>query len=417
MPLHRRHFLQSISTASILGMGFHPANCYAAYDDVLTIGPRNQEPDLPILRQKTGQAITKIETYTHGSTLCMVKVMTGDGREGIGQISTYDADISAQVLHRKLAQIALGQDPADVRSIVDRSIEANYKYPWSYVCRALSGIDTAIFDWLGKHENKSVCELLGGTPRPFPVYGSSMSRQIKPSDEAERLKKLRDEFGYEAFKIRVGSVNGHDQDQWEGRTGEIIPTVRKGVGENIALLADANSCYTPTKAIEVGKRMQDHNYIQFEEPCPYWELEWTKEVTDTLDMKVSGGEQDNELATWRRMINMHAVDIVQPDPLYLGGVIQTLRVAKKAEQAGLPCVPHSANRAMVTLFAFHLMGAIPNAGNYVEYSIEDTSWSDNLFEPGFKVVDGKVSIPDGPGWGVTVNQEWLENADREVSEV
>jgi L-alanine-DL-glutamate epimerase-like enolase superfamily enzyme len=243
-----------------------------------------------------------------------------------------------------------------------------------------------------------------------------MSREIQPDKEAERLKKLHGEVGYKAFKIRIGSVAGHNQDQWKGRTQAIIPTVRKGVGEEIALLADANSCYTPPKAIEVGKLMQDHNYVQFEEPCPFWEREWTAEVTAALDLDVSGGEQDNEPATWRHMINIHAVDIVQPDPLYLGGIIQTLRVAKKAEQTGMTCVPHSANRAMVTLFSLHLLGAIPNAGNYVEYSIEDTPWSDRLFEPGFKVIDGTVRIPDGPGWGITVSQDWFDQAERESSE-
>lgn len=418
MPLNRRRFVQSITGLGVTAvLGSQTRAAYSDYDDVLTIGGGNNQPDLPVFRQKTGQAITKIETFTQGSTLSVVKVTTDDGKVGMGQISTYDADISAQILHRKLARIALGKDPAEIRPIVDRCLEDNYKYPWSFICRALSGLDTAIFDWLGKHENKSVCELLGGTPLPFPVYGSSMSRDIKPEDEAARLHKLRDDFGYQAFKIRIGSVNGHDKDQWVGRTESIIPVVRQGVGGEVTLLADANSCYTPPKAIEVGKIMQDHHYAMFEEPCPYWELDWTAEVTAALEMEVSGGEQDNQLSTWRRMIDTHAVDIVQPDILYMGGIINTLRVAKKAEQAGMPCVPHSANRAMVTLFSLHVQAAIPNAGKYVEYSIEDTPWSDNLFEPGFKVVDGKVAIPDGPGWGVTINPDWLTKAEREVSEV
>ncbi len=373
-----------------------------------------QLPD--ILRQPTGLKIRSLETFTKDSNLSVVRVRTDDGSEGYGQISTFDADISAQVFHRKIARHAMGRDPAELDQIVDRCIEANYKWPWSYVCRALSGLDTAIWDLLGKHAGKSVCELLGGRPRPFPVYGSSMSRTIKPNDEAARLARLHDQRGFRAFKIRVGSVNGHDQDQWPGRTEQLIPAVRLAVGDDVALLADGNSCYTPPRAIQVGRILEQHHFVQFEEPCPYWELEWTAQVSRSLDVPVSGGEQDNDLAQWRRMINMHAVDIVQPDILYIGGVVRALRVAAMASEKQLPCIPHSANLALVTPFTLHVMGAIPNAGKYVEFSIEETPWVEGYYDPVLRVEDGNVAIPSDPGWGVRIRPEWLEKTKRQVSE-
>jgi L-alanine-DL-glutamate epimerase-like enolase superfamily enzyme len=367
------------------------------------------------LGSKTGLKVQSIETFTRGQTLSVVRIRTDDGSEGYGQISTFDADISATVLHRKIASHALGRDPAEFEAISDRAIEANYKFPWSYVCRALSGVDTAIWDLLGKLNNKSVCELLGGTPRPIPVYGSSMSRTIKPAAEAERLARLRDTKGFRAFKVRVGSVCGHDRDEWPGRTEELIPSVRKAVGDEVALLADGNSCYTPPKAIEVGRLMEDNNYCHFEEPCPYWELECTAKVAAALKMPVAGGEQDNDLAQWRRMIGMRAVDIVQPDLLYVGGLSRGLRVARMAGQAKLPCVPHSANLAMVTVFTLHMFGAIPNAGDHVEFTIEPNDWATELYRPLLEVRDGRVAIPSGPGWGVTINPDWLAKAQRQES--
>ena len=358
--------------------------------------------------------IQRIETFTHGS-LCMVKVVTDDGAEGIGQIAPFNADISATVLHRQIAPHALGWDALDRDGLSDRCIDRNHKYPWSYVCRALSGVDTALWDLYGKLERKSVCELLGGRPRPFPVYGSSMRRDITPVDEAERLARLRDSDGYRAFKVRVGDVCSHDVDKWPGRTEELIPAVRGAIGE-AALMVDGNSCYTPKRAIEVGRLLEEHGGFHFEEPCPYWELEWTAEVAAALRVPVAGGEQDVDLAQWRRMIGMRAVDIVQPDVCYVGGLTRALRVAEMAAEAGMPCVPHSANHSMVTVFALHMMGAIPNAGAFVEFSIEPTSWTDALFEPALEVKDGNVDIPAGPGWGVTISNRWLATANREVSE-
>jgi L-alanine-DL-glutamate epimerase-like enolase superfamily enzyme len=358
--------------------------------------------------------IRSLETFTH-QHLSFVRVRTDDGAEGIGQISPYNADISAAVFHRQVAPHVLGADPLAVDQLVDHVIEAEYKFPGSYVCRALTGLDTALWDLRGKLEGKSVCALLGGIPRPFPVYGSSMRRDIRPEEEGERLAELQRTYSYRAFKIRVGKVCGHDEDEWPGRTEALVPAVRRAIGEQAALLVDGNSCYTARKAIEVGRMLEANGVCHFEEPCPYWELEWTAEAAAALDVPVAGGEQDYDLNQWRRIIDMHAVDVVQPDICYIGGLTRALRVASMANSAEMLCVPHSANLSLVTVFTLHMMGAIPNAGPYVEFSIEPTRWTDDLFTPVLEVVDGRVMIPDGPGWGVTINPDWLARAEYRVS--
>ncbi len=416
MNPNRRDFLKTAALGAAGGLLASRADgADAAGEKPIAWQPIGER--LKKLRAKTGLKIVRIETFTQGTNLSVVRVTADDGSEGIGQISPFDADVSAQILHRKIAPHALGTDPGDFDALSDRCIEANYKYPWSFVCRALTGVDTAIWDLLGKRANQSVCALLGGKPRPIPVYGSSMSRSISPADEAARLARLRDEKGFTAFKVRVGKVCGHDQDESPGRTEALIPAVRKAVGDRVALLADANSCYTPKKAIEVGRRMEDNGYSHFEEPCPYWELEWTAEVAAALRMPVAGGEQDNDLAQWRRMVRMRAVDIVQPDVCYVGGLTRALRVAALAAEAGLVCVPHSANLSMVTVFTLHLFGAVPNSGPHLEFTIETGDWSKELYRPALEVRDGRVAVPDGPGWGVTVNPDWLAKAQRQASSV
>jgi L-alanine-DL-glutamate epimerase-like enolase superfamily enzyme len=360
--------------------------------------------------------IKSIETFSR-ENLSAVRVRTDDGAEGWGQISPYNADIAAQVLHRQVAPQFLGQDPADLERLVDRCLEATYKFPGSYVCRALTGVDTALWDLRGKLEGKSVCALLGGQPRPFPMYGSSMRRDITPEDEAARLVSLMGTEGYRAFKIRIGKVCGHDEDQWPGRTEALVPTVRRAVGPDVSLLVDGNSCYTPAKAIQVASLLQENGVCHLEEPCPYWEIEWTAEVTRSIEVPVAGGEQDYDLQQWKRIIGIRAVDIVQPDICYIGGLTRALRVARWADEVGMPCVPHSANLSMVTLFTLHMMGAIPNAGPYVEFSIEPTGWAGGLFAPALKARDGKVDIPDGPGWGVEIQDDWLSGSAYQISEL
>ena len=164
-----------------------------------------------------------------------------------------------------------------------------------------------------------MCELLGGTPRPFPVYGSSMRRDIKTPDGSGRAarRRLRDLHGYQAFKFRIGRECGHEADEWPGRTvADRSGRTGGGRSTHIALLVDANSCYTPDKAIEVGRMLQDNGICHFEEPCPYWELDWTEQVTRSLDVPVAGGEQDWSLPNWQRIVDRRVVDIVQPDVCY-----------------------------------------------------------------------------------------------------
>jgi L-alanine-DL-glutamate epimerase-like enolase superfamily enzyme len=412
MKVDRRGFLK---TLSMLGAAV-PVTMKQGSGTASEAATRQTNADGEKPKDKMeARRIKSIETFARGP-LSIVRVRTEDGAEGYGQIAPFNADISATVLHRQVAPNFLGRNADDLDVLVDQCIEANYKFPWSYVCRALAGVDTAIWDLRGKREGKSVCELLGGKLRAIPAYGSSMRRDIKPADEAERLVRLRDTKGFRAFKIRIGKVCGHDHDEWPGRTEELVPAVRNAIGGQVSLLVDGNSCYTPKKAVEVGKLLEDNAVCHFEEPCPYWELEWTAEVAAALKVPVAGGEQDNDLAQWRRMIRMHAVDIVQPDICYVGGLTRALRVAAMAAEAGLPCVPHSANLSLVTVFTLHMLAAIPNAGLHMEFSIEPTAWTKDLYQPPLEVRDGRVAIPDGPGWGVTVNPTWLAEAQRQVSE-
>lgn len=357
--------------------------------------------------------IARLETFCT-EFVCFVRATAEDGAIGWGQTSTYNADITAQVLHRQVAPWALGAGTDDILGLVQRIEEKEHKFPGSYRCRALAGLDTALWDMRGRREGKPVVALLGGQPGWIRAYASSMKRDITPEEEAARFVRLRDAHGYDAFKWRVGAECGRDVDEWPGRTEAVIPVVAKALGEGVAKLVDGNSGFSAGRAIEVGKQLEQNGIGHFEEPVPYWDLPATKQVTDALGLDVTGGEQDWDLATWTRMIETRAVDVVQPDVMYMGGMSRTLLVCEMAARHGLPVTPHSANLSLVTICTLHLLGAIPNAGKYLEFSIEGADyypWQQGLFvgDP-FAVDGGKVRIPDGPGWGVEIDPAWLERA-------
>jgi L-alanine-DL-glutamate epimerase-like enolase superfamily enzyme len=359
--------------------------------------------------------ITRIETFVK-NPVGVVRVTDADGAVGIGQMAPYHADIAAMVLHRQVAPLALGRSADEIAGLVADILRREYKFAGSYLCRAVAGLDTALWDLRGRRAGVPVVRLVGGEPRAVPVYGSSMRRDNDPAAEAERLLALRAAAGYGAFKIRVGDALGDDRDAWPGRTESIIPAVRRALGDDVALYADANGGFSPERAIAVGHLLEAHGYVHYEEPCPYPELEWTKRVADALTIPVAGGEQDFSMATWRRMVRLRAVDIVQPDVGYVGGFARALAVARLGAEAGLTCTPHAANRSLITVFTLHLVAAIPNAGPFMEYSIEPTPWTEDLFDPAALAVrDGRVAVPTGPGWGVPVSDGWLRAADHQES--
>ncbi len=358
--------------------------------------------------------IAKLETFAD-RFVGFVRVTTDTGDEGWGQVSTYHSDITARILHRQIAPHALGTDALDFGGLIDAIPDREHKFPGSYLRRALAGLDTALWDLAGKIEGRPVTELIGGRPGPLRAYASSMKRAISPEDEAARLCRLRDDKGFDAFKFRVGAECGRDVDEWPGRTEEIVPLVSRALGDGVDRMVDANSGFSAKRAIEVGRMLEDEGVVHFEEPCPYWEIEATRDVARALSIDVTGGEQDCDLAQWRRIVDMRAVDIVQPDIMYLGGLTRTLQVAAMAAAAGLPCTPHCANLSLVTICTMHLLPALANAGKYLELSIEGDDyypWQENLFlgDP-FRVEDGRVTVPAEPGWGVEVNPDWLRRAE------
>lgn len=362
--------------------------------------------------------LVKLETFTT-PFVSFVRATSETGATGWGQMSTYHADITAQIFHRQVAPYALGTHALDFADTIQRNYEKEHKFPGSYLRRAQTGLDTALWDLRGKHEGKSVATLMGGSPGKVRAYASSMKRDITPEDEAARFVRLRDTYGFTAFKWRVGAECGRDIDEWPGRTEAVVPVVAKALGDGIDKLVDGNSCYSPARAIEVGKILQDNGIGHFEEPCPYWEPEQTAEVRAALTLDVAGGEQDCEYSSWQLMFDRKAVDIAQPDIMYMGGMHRTMHVCRMAAAHGLPVTPHAANLSLVTLCTMHLLRAIPNAGKYLEFSIEGPDyypWQQDLFvnDP-YKIEDGHATVTDAPGWGVEINPAWLDRAQYQVS--
>ncbi|MFI6347474.1 mandelate racemase/muconate lactonizing enzyme family protein [Streptomyces sp. NPDC050560] len=357
--------------------------------------------------------IASVETYTSGN-LCLVKVTTEDGRFGFGQTAPSEPEITALVLHRLVAKHFVGQNPWDIATLVERAIRAEYKYLGGFLMRAVSGVDTALWDLKGRVTGQPVYRLLGGAFRDsVGVYASSMSRETPVDEELARIRAAVDTYGFTAAKIKVGVRNGRDAELWNGRTAELVPAMRREFGDAFLLNADANGAYSPGGAVAVGRRLEEYGFYHLEEPNPSWELDNMGYVARQLDLPIGAAEQEFSLEIVRRMVAERLVDVIQPDVCYIGGLTRARKVADMADIAGIPCTPHSSGHSLIPVFTAHLVLSSPACTQLQEWSIEQAGTE--FFAPRPVVENGRVEISDAPGWGVEILPSFLESAERRVT--
>jgi len=351
--------------------------------------------------------ITHVEPLHVGPNL-LVRVRTDEGIVGYGECSPMNNALVAAHIERALAPLVAGRDPFDVEALVERMIVVTYKLAGQSMAMAVSGIEIALWDIMGKALGQPIYKLLGGAYRKqIPVYASSMRRDITPAEEARRLAALVEKHGFRAVKVRVGDVFGYDEDASSGRSAALVKEVRAALGDDVEIMMDANSCYTAPRAIELGRALERYRIFHFEEPCPYWDLESTAKVAEALDMPVAGGEQDWQLSRFREMLEQRAVDIVQPDLIKAGGFSVCKKISYLAEAFGCVCTPHQ-TQPFGTVANLHLAASTPNCRYFQEYNIEPHPLQDSLFrEPVLEVKDGCLTVPEGPGLGVEINEDIL----------
>ena len=281
-----------------------------------------------------------------------------------------------------------------------------HKFPGSYLRRAIGGFYTTVWSW-GKQAGKPVVALMGGV-RKLRVYASSMRR-----DHASWGGRTPDRATAKIWIWRFWSeqaLKWVEQRWMAGSKREIIPVMRKYLGTLQNYLLMQTVVIHLKKPLRLATYSKIMYFLILKSPSLLG-TEQTKMVTEALTIDVTGGEQD-VIFRPETDVDMRAVDIVQPDILYLGE-FRTLRV-ELALKAQLPVTPHCANLSLVTLFTMHLLKAIPNAGKYLEFSIEGPDyypWQESLFKNNlFAIEDGCVTIDEAPGWGVEIDAEWLAKA-------
>lgn len=377
-------------------------------DDLL-----QQAADKPVLDRKpfkNSVIIESIDLLRKGRDH-FIRVRSKDGAEGVS-LDNGRIDILQPILKQLVIPYFIGKDARDLEEHLFEvyRFRSNYKLQGLALWSPVAWVEAAILDLLGRLAGKSIGDLLGGVVRrQVPFYVASGRRDSTPQQEVDYLKKLLEQTGGKAVKYRVGGRMSRNRDALPGRTEQLIPLSRKALGDGVAIHADSNSSYDAPNAIRIGRMLEDIGAVYFEEPCPFDELEETKKVTDALTIPVAGGEQEFSQWRFKWAIRNRVTDIVQPDLQYYGGLIRSIRVARMAELQGMPTTVHISG-GFGFVYMLHFASCTPKIGEWQEYKTGVDTYG-RWFDPPLRIVDGAVTVPQGPGVGIANLPEVLKGAE------
>lgn len=338
------------------------------------------------------------------------RVRTNDGIEGLSVSNNMQMISLYPIFINRLQPFFIGKDARKLEDLLEEVyvFKSNYKLQNLALWVPLATIEFAVLDLIGKVAQKSIGELIGQIHNPkIAVYQANNYRGKSALESIELIEKNVEKTKAKALKFKVGGRMSHDADFPDGRSEELIPLVRKTFGDDMVIYADSNGSYSVKEAIRIGGIMEAYKFDFYEEPTPFDWYEETKEVAEALSVPIAGGEQEPSMHQFRWLIGNNALDIVQPDMFYFGGMIRSMKVAKMANSVGKQCVPHISGSGLGYLYMMHFVSSIPNAGPYHEFKGFNRSIPLECKTSSLESEDGVVTVPSGPGLGVDIDPEFI----------
>lgn len=363
-------------------------------------------------REKTLPLVTPLDIYpqfqeTRGSWfwdsgMAVVQIETEDGVIGHGWCED-GCRATAPVVENHLQRLLLGQDPHDVEGLWDRLFRATLPYGRKgSVLQAISAIDIALWDIIGKAANKPIYQLLGGPVKDkIPVYASAL-HPVGAEKVAAEAKAYVTE-GYRAMKMRFPFGPGNGVEGMRANEDHIA-NVREAVGDDVEIMADAYMGWDFLYAKKMCRRLEKYNLAWVEEAFLPDDLDSYAKLREETSIPISGGEHEYTRYGFQNIIDKRAMDIIQPDLRRCGGFTEARKIAAQAAAAGVTLIPHAYGITHI-----HLALAFPVVP-MIEY-FPLPCWDrlpDVEVEPIFHgepvPVDGHVTLDARPGLGVTVNE-------------
>lgn len=335
----------------------------------------------------------------------LIRIDTDEGLVGWGEVDSSPevaaAVITARASHgicHGLREVLLGRDPFEIEELWNLMYQkTSYYGRQGVVLHAMSGVDMALWDIVGKALGKPLHKLLGGRYRARVRAYASALMPATPL-EAERRAHEFVAQGFTAMKFGWGPLGLNDDHDIE-----LIAATRSGAG-NADLMIDIGQRYTTKQAIRIAGRAEKYRLRWLEEPLAPDDAAGYRRLAEGVSMDIAAGESESGRRAFQRLIEEYRLDVLQPDVSRAGGLTETRKIATLAQDSHTQLVPHAFKTGILLSACLHLIAALPDT-ELLEYSVTNSPLRNDLLLNPISPVQGYVKVPEGPGLGIEVNPE------------
>ncbi len=362
--------------------------------------------------------VTPLVLGTAWRNLTFVKVETDEGLTGVGEARVVNrTDAVLGHLTEAVPRYVLGSDPFEIERLAQRMFREDFSRAGDVVMTSIALIEVACWDIMGQALGQPVYRLLGGAVRDkIKAYANGWYTVERTPEEFHAAARRVVAKGYRALKLDPFGAGFYELEQAEKRRAvALVEAVRDAVGPEVEVLIDMHGRFNPVTAVEMTRELAPFKPGWVEEPTPPENLAALQKVSEAvapLGIPVATGERLHTLYEYRELLERQAADIIQPDISHFGGLLNVKKLAAWAEAYYVLVAPHNVGGPVSTAAALHLAACTPNFkiqehfNDFAEAFVKQAA-------PGLpEVVDGYFALPEGPGLGVTLNEDLIREHPR-----
>ncbi len=354
--------------------------------------------------------IAKIETFIAGNpwkNWLFTKVSTDEGVYGVGEGTLNYFGKTVETAIHELEPLVLGMDPFQIETMSQRLIRDVYSDGGQIHMCAVAAIEIACWDIIGKATNQPVYNLWGGRcHQKLRAYANGWYRGPRTPESFAEKAKIVAGRGYTALKFDPfgNAWRTLSRDDFD-LSIDIVRAVRDAVGSSVDLLIEGHCRFNVATAVEVAQRLEPMRPAWFEEPVAHTNIAAMVEVARRSPVPIATGESFSTKQQFAELLKHEAISILQPEPLNLGGLFATRKIADMVDAHYGMIAPHSAQGPVCSAACVQLNASLPNFFIHEIFDEFNEPWEKEIVIHPVEVVNGYIEIPERPGLGVDLNLE------------
>ncbi|MFD1677105.1 galactonate dehydratase [Alicyclobacillus fodiniaquatilis] len=345
--------------------------------------------------------ITKLEVLHVKPRWSFLKVSTDEEIVGWGEAIVEGRSRTVEMAIKELEPHLIGEDPRRIQHLWQAMYRGTFYHGGPVLTSAISGIDQALWDILGKSLNAPVSQLLGGAVRHrIRMYGHVGGAT---PDEAYESAKKAVASGFTAVKTSIGNkAHFLESPAWIHRELERFEAIREAIGPENDFAVDFHGRIQPALAIKIAKQLERLDPLFIEEPCLPENVDEMARIARSTSIPVASGERLFTKWAFRELLAKQAAAIVQPDLAHCGGISEARNIAAIAEAHFAAFAPHNPLGPINLAASLNVSATVANF-----LAQEHVHLGEGYIKQPFVVENGYIVIPDGPGLGIEVDEEAL----------